>query len=568
MVLRDYQVSSVDAVWEDVSRGEDPILELPCGAGKTPIGAKLLQMIREWDGRALCVTHVAELAQQMVAKLSIVAPELNPSICSAGLGDRMASGSIVIGTIQTVVRRAKSLGHRDIVIIDEAHCVGTDPKSSYQKLIKELRVVNPRLRVIGLTATPYRLGQGHLANGKGIFSKVSYRVKIPDLIAKGYLVPVRGKDVGAVDLSQVKISSTGDFAEGALQEAFTPEVSSQVRDFVVKAITRKRAMVFGTGKAHALEIQKELIALGEAENHGRPQVVFGDTPKLERDRIVRDHKAGRFRTLVAVRCLTTGYDCPEVDLVALMTSTMSPNLFSQMIGRGMRPAPDKTDCLVLDYGANVSRHGPVDEIAPPREPGQKKGEAPTKVCKECREVNFAGRKTCKDCGAAFPLPDPVEKLDTRASDTPLLAGDIVRTDADFDVIAVEYRLHQKPGKPPVLRVIYQVDLHPDISEWIHIQSHIQWHQAKSRKWWKARSYLPFPRSVEQALQVARAGGLARPLKIKVQLGGQYPEVKETWLDAIPPINERLAQTLKGFANQGIRAEPVSVAELWSEGEPF
>lgn len=235
----------------------------------------------------------------------------------------------------------------------------------------------------------------------------------------------------------------------------------------------------------------------------------------------------------------------------------------------MRPSEGKKYCLVLDYGSNVMRHGPVDNISPPRKPGEKKGEAPVKTCKACREVYHTGRLTCPACGEVFPKPAPEESLDHSAAEVPFLEDDIETEDVWLDVQWIEYRLHNKPGKPPTLRVIYGMETLADISEWISIESQSDWWRKKASKWWRLRSYLPFPETTTEALQIARAGGLAPALQIQVKLGGKYPEVLDHRLGQIPSINERLAGMLKKYLSAGVTVEPI--VERWvGEGEesPF
>jgi len=561
MQLRPYQLDVVFAVWASIAKGGNPVLVLPCGSGKTPVGARLIEDVRGWSGRIVCITHVKELAQQMVEKLERIAPHLYPSICSAGLGERDASGHVVIGTVLTLVKRIKALGHRDIVLIDEAHCVGPDPKSAYQTIIRELREVNPNLRVIGMTATPWRLGLGHIAGEKGMFSDVAHEVKILDLIDQKYLVPVRSKENSVkVDVSKVEVASTGDFKEQPLQQVFLAgdAVGDMVGDLLSRALQRIRIMIFTTGKEHALKVLRTLEAMGETERWGQPRVVFGDTSTIERDGITRDYKAGKFRCLVAVRCLTTGFDAPEVDCVALFTSTMSPVLYSQMVGRGMRPAEGtgKINCLVLDYGQNVSRHGPVDGILPPRAPKEAKGEAPTKTCAECGEVNFAGVKVCRDCGQEFAIPDKIEKLDRQAGRMSFLTGEpIEKAEHDFIIDSFEYRLHAKPGKPPTLRVIYHTKYMPAVSEFVAFESPNSWAVNRARKWWRSRSYLPFPQSSTEALKAANRGGLAKPIRMKLRMGGEFPEIVEVQLTERPALDEKLMGALREYlGGDGLRIE--------------
>lgn len=532
MELRDYQKQAVAACWDDVAHGANPLLVLPCGAGKTPVGAQLLKDTRGWGGRAVLSVHVKELAEQMCHKLQLLDPDLYPSICSASLGSHDADGGIVIGTIQTLIRRIKQLGHRDLLLVDEAHLLSTDPKSSYAKLVAGLKEANPKLAIVGMTATPWRLKQGEIWGQKGsTFDKVSFEVNIRELIDRGYLVPVTSKDCFQTDISQVGVARTGDYKEDELQAAFRAidTVSRSVDDMLSRATQRKLGIVFCTGKAHAIDVREALRDRGK-----RAETIFGDTPMGERDGIVRDFRAGQFDYLVAVRCLTTGFDAPAADHVALMTATTSPVLYSQMVGRVMRPSEGKANALLLDYGGNAMRHGPVDRIIPPRKASERKGDAPTKRCSQCGEVMFAGLMTCPDCGYQFPRSDRVEKLDTQA-DEGLVMSAPDAPPLELPILSWSYRIHHKPGKPPVLRVTYGFDLYPDASEWIPFESPHQFGQRKARHWWKARSHWPVPSTCREALEACQSGLVAKPLLAKVKLAGQYPEVVSVEVDRRPPI---------------------------------
>jgi DNA repair protein RadD len=550
MELRDYQLQAVEACWDAVAAGENPLLVLPCGAGKTPVGAKLLSDAKGWGGRAVLSVHVKELASQMCHKLQLLDPNLYPSICSASLGSHDADGPVVIGTIQTLVRRIKQLDHRDLLLVDEAHLLSTDPQSSYQKLVKGLKEINPKLAIVGMTATPWRLKQGEIWGQEGsTFTKVSFEIGIRELIDRGYLVPVVSKDCFEVDISQVGIASTGDYKEGELQAAFraVDNVSRAVDDMLTRAAKRRLGIVFCTGKEHAVDVREALRDRGK-----RAETIFGDTPIGQRDSVVAGFRRGEFDYLVAVRCLTTGFDAPAADHVALMTSTTSPVLYSQMVGRVMRPSEGKSTALLLDYGGNAMRHGPVDRICPPRRAGERKGDAPTKRCPQCREVIFAGFRICPDpeCGFEFPVTDRLEAIGTQADDLPMMTQD--ETPLELPILNWSYSIHRKPGKPPVLRVTYGFELYPDASEWIPFESPHSFGQRKARHWWKARSHFPVPTTCEEALAIARQGGLAKPLLARVKLGGQYPEVVSVEVDRRPPMS----------------AENVGPVSLGHQTEPF
>lgn len=173
--------------------------------------------------------------------------------------------------------------------------------------------------------------------------------------------------------------------------------------------------------------------------------------------------------LVNVNVLTTGFDAPNVDCVVLLRPTASPGLYYQMVGRGFRLHPDKHDCLVLDFGGNIIRHGPVDSIQVTERSGNG-GDAPAKECPECQAVIHAAYAVCPDCGFEFPPPKR-NKHETRASSEGILSGEV--TDEEFDVQDVSYSVHIKrdaaPDTPKTMRVDYRLGLNHWQSEWVCIE---------------------------------------------------------------------------------------------------
>ena len=209
-------------------------------------------------------------------------------------------------------------------------------------------------------------------------------------------------------------------------------------------------------------------------------------------------------------------DAPNVDCVVLLRPTASPGLYYQCVGRGFRLHPDKTDCLVLDFGGNILRHGPVDAIEVAKREGKTGGEAPAKECPECMAVIHAGYSVCPDCGYEFPPPEN-GKHDARASDEGILTGEVI--DTEYDVQDVFYAVHTKRGAdddaPKTMRVDYQVGLNDFRSEWV-CPEHDGWARRKFEQWWHRRSNDPLPTTAQQAVDIADAGGLAATQRITVR----------------------------------------------------
>jgi DNA repair protein RadD len=256
-----------------------------------------------------------------------------------------------------------------------------------------------------------------------------------------------------------------------------------------------------------------------AEEFGRQGItcstIFGDTPKDERDTIIAAFKRGEIRALASMGVLTTGFNAPAVDLIALLRPTKSAGLYVQMVGRGTRLAPGKENCLVLDFAGNVRRHGPIDLVRP-RRPGEAGGgEAPTKVCPMCESIIALSATECPDCGYVFPAREV--KIAPTAATLPVLSPKVQW----LPVHGVSYSRHDKLGGLPSLKVTYSCGL-KSYSEWVCIE-HQGYARQKAAEWWRKRAPgCPVPLTVDQT--IAEAARLARPSAISVRPSGRYVEI--------------------------------------------
>ena len=289
----------------------------------------------------------------------------------------------------------------DLVLIDEAHLIPAASNTMYRRFLDTLARINPQLKVIGFTATPYRTGSGMLHEGKGaLFTDIAYEVSVRQLIDDGFLCPLVSKAAETrLDVSGVG-SRGGEFIPGQLQAAVDlPEITQAAIDEVVRLGSDRRSwLAFCAGVEHATHVAEAIRARGFTA-----ATIFGDTPKPERDRIIAAFKRGEIRALASMGVLTTGFNAPGVDLIAMLRPTKSTGLYVQMAGRGTRLAPGKADCLVLDFAGNVARHGPIDAVKP-KKPGAGEGDAPVKVCPDCQSMLATAVRVCPDCGHAFPPP--------------------------------------------------------------------------------------------------------------------------------------------------------------------
>lgn len=523
LTLRPYQQEAIDAIYayfED-HKG-NPLLVLPTAAGKALVIAAFTEgVLKQWpDQRIVIVTHSRELIAQNHGEMIGLWPEAPAGIYSAGLGRREADARILFAGIQSVHRRAAEIGHCDLVLIDEAHLIPTASATMYRRFLDELTAINPKLKVIGLTATPYRLESGMLHEGEGaLFSDIAYEISVRELIDQGYLCPLISKQP-KTKLSVAGVGSRGgEFIASELQAAVDKEgiTRAAVSEIIAYGSDRKSWLAFCSGVYHARHVAEEFRSRGIS-----CETIFGDTPKDERDRIIAAFKRQEIRALASMGVLTTGFNAPAVDLIAMLRPTKSAGLYVQMAGRGTRLAPDKRNCLVLDFAGNVSRHGPIDLVRP-KKPGEAcDGAAPTKLCPECDAIVPSAVRACPECGYEFPRE--VVKIAPTASTLAILSG---RRDRWVEVTSVSYKKHTKEGSPPSLRVEYHCGLVIH-KEWVCFE-HQGYARLKAEGWWQRRSAAPLPVTVDEA--ISTSASLLRPSHIFVRSNGQFTEVSKHRFEA-------------------------------------
>lgn len=401
-MLRPYQQKAIDMLLEWFAKNPtgNPVLELPTGAGKSHIVAALCKnAVQSWPStRILMLTHVSELVEQNAEKMLLHWPNAPFGIYSASLKRRNIE-RITFASIQSVAKKAELLGHRDLVLIDECHLANNEQTGGYRALINALTKINPALRVIGLSASPYRLGQGLLTQGKdALFSDIINPVTIKELVGLGYLAPLKSKQTATqYDLAGVKTRG-GEFVAGDLAKAVDQDAinSAAIDEIINRAGERKHWLLFCTGVDHANHCADMLNDRGIVT-----RCITGNTKANDRAQWIADYKTGNVQCLTGADVLTTGFDAPNTDLVAMLRPTKSPALYLQIVGRGMRLKSHTDHCLVLDFAGNVDRHGPVTNIIPPKPKGKGGGEAPVKSCPNCSELIHTSVMICPDCGHIF-----------------------------------------------------------------------------------------------------------------------------------------------------------------------
>ena len=453
MKLRDYQQAAIDAVYDHLrNRDDNPCVVIPTGGGKTPVIATLCRdAVQRWNGRVLVLSHVKELLEQSAETLRNMAPDLDVGVYSAGLKQRDTDQPVIVAGIQSIYKRACELDAFDLILVDEAHLLPPDGEGMYRQFLAETQIVNPNVRLIGLTATPYRLKSGMLCAPENLLNQICFEIGVKELINRGFLSPLKTK-AGKLraDYGQLHLRG-GEFVRSEIETLMDTEdlVRSACREIANMNADRKSVLIFAASVAHAAHVRTELQRITGDEVGW----VTGNMDSAERAEMIERFKGKRIATslfgdskeplkfLVNVNVLTTGFNAPNVDCVVLLRPTASAGLYYQMVGRGFRLHPDKADCLVLDYGDNILRHGPVDAIEiREKQPGNQA--APVKECPECQEVIHASYAACPECGFAFPVPER-QPHNGEASKQGILTGEAEET--EFEVLDVFYNVHIKRG---------------------------------------------------------------------------------------------------------------------------
>lgn len=529
MLLRDYQQAAVDSIFEYFTAGNrgNPLVVAPTGSGKSVIQAEFVKTIyKHWPNqRVMLITHVKELLEQNYSKLKILWPDAPVGLYSAGLKRRETMFPITVAGIQSVYKK-KVFGWIDLIIIDEAQLLGPDETGMYRTFIAQALYFNKHLKVIGLTATPFRTKGGMLTFGEErLFTDICYSIDINYLIKEGHLAPIRSRHTDTrPDLTGVRIEN-GEFKQNDLQKVMDrAELTKAALDETFSlAANRKSWLVFCSGVDHALHVCEELNERGM-----RCECIHGKTPDWERDRIIEDFKAGRLPAITSMGVLTTGFDAPIIDLIILLRPTRSPGLYIQMLGRGMRISPDtgKTDCLLLDYGGNIDRFGPINciDIKNPRVKDEK--DIKTKVVKICPQCNCdvsAAAKICPECNYEFPI-ELMPIVETVAASGVVVADthDGIQT---VEVERCEYERNRgKNGKRDTMVVTYHCGKR-HFKEFICIE-HSGFPRGKAVVWWSERASTDYgvPLTIADAISHAHTLLVPKTLKIQKNLGDTYHKI--------------------------------------------
>jgi len=520
-----YQEEALEAIYQFFMTHKEgnPLIGLPTGTGKSVLPAIFInRVMKQWPNqRFLLVTHVKELIAQNANVMMKVWPEAPLGIYSAGLKLKQTAQPIVFGGIQSMIRNPALFGHRDIAFVDEAHLVSANDSSQYQTFFAHLKLINPNLKIIGMSATLYRMGMGMITEN-GLFSHVAYDMTNMEgfnrLIDEGFissLIPLRTRT--ELDVSDVNIQQ-GEFVATQLQGAVdkAPITFKALQELVHAGKERRSWLLFASGIEHAEHIAEQLGAFGIdcAPVHSK-------RPSEYNDAAIRAFKANELRAIVNYGKLTTGFDHPSIDLIGMLRPTLSVPLWVQMLGRGTRPADGKSNCLVLDFARNTPRLGPINDPQIPTKRGNKPGEMPIKICESCGTYNHISARLCCNCGEQFSFQ---QKLVGKAGTDELIKAAVTEAIPIiemFNVIGAHYEKHPaKIGRPPTLKATYYTNGLP-FKEWVCLE-HPGMAGKMARDWWRRRHKEEPPATIDAALM--KISELRCPRFIRVHVNKLHPEI--------------------------------------------
>lgn len=420
--LRDYQQDAVDATLHHFRRTTEPaVIVLPTGAGKSLVIAELARLAKR---KILMLTHVKELVEQNYSKFRQYSSyaKVKAGVYSAGLKQKQTEFQVTFASVQSVARNLEQFQTEySLVIVDECHRVSSlSGDSQYGKIIEQLKQYNPKLMVLGLTATPYRLDKGWIYqfHHHGIrrteestpFKKCIFELPLARLINQGFLTKPNLVKAATeqYNFAALQPSANGSYAEQDVNELLAkyPRVTQAIIEQVEQlSENRQGVMIFAATVKHAEEIASYLP-------ESQTAVVTGETKLKSRDELIEQFKTKQIKYLVNVSVLTTGFDAPHVDFIAVLRPTESISLYQQIVGRGLRLADNKHECLVIDYAGND-----INLFYP--EIGEKKPAPNTELvqvlCPACGFANaFWGKKDAageviehygRKCQGAFEDPD-------------------------------------------------------------------------------------------------------------------------------------------------------------------
>lgn len=509
MILRDYQKKAVNKA---LSQKVNTLIACPTGSGKTAILGGICKELlsKNPDVKILIVSHVQEIIKQdFEALVKFVNPDIL-GVYSAGIGYRNVE-QITVAGVQSIYNKGLFEDY-DYILVDEAHLIPLSGDGMYRKLVENFKGL-----VIGLTATPYRLGKGYIYGDGKIFRNMCYNLTQKDnfnkLISDGYLsniyayepknnLDVKGVHTVAGDFSLSEMSSK--FNRKSITKRCLDEILNVKNDY-------KKMLVFCIDIKHSEDVSEMLTDMGI-------NCKAVHSKMKGRDMVIEEFKAGVLKAITNVDVLTTGFDDPEIDLIVLLRPTKSPVVHVQTIGRGLRVSPGKKHCLVMDFAGNTKRLGPINDIVPYVAKKGGTGEPIVKTCPNCSAMCHPAVRICEICGHVFQFKT---ELGVNNSGNTIVK-DKFGNPTQYEVESVSYVRHSPHGRPPSACVTYHTNkIGVNFKEWVCVQ-HKGYAKRMASVWLKKRGVSYPVGTVEMFLK--HQSEYRTPKNIIVKKDGEYPEI--------------------------------------------
>lgn len=521
----------------------NPLIALPTGTGKSIVIVLLILRLLEiyYNTRTLVITHSLTLVEQNAAKFRSIAPNVPIGINCDGIGRRDYLQPVIFGSIKSVVSMMKELGPRDIIIIDEAHRVSDAEDAEYSQMIIAARLLNPDVRIIGLTATPFdnygKIVRTDPETGKvtSLFTGFSYsRVSTEDFaefVMRGWLCKLIAKPMDTkYDWASVGITR-GDYNQGQMQKV--ADQAELTRKAVAECIhvkyidQRHCGIAFASGIEHAEHVTEEFQAQGV-----NAVCVHSKMSKTKKKDAMEQFHSGEAEWMVNNGILTTGYDFPPMDIIAVIRKFGSVNLWGQVLGRLTRPydyrnpkqyVPGfeyvKQNGLVLDFGCNTECLGPIDAPYFKKPKKGEGGDAPVKICGKCGTYNYASARMCAQCDHEFTFE--IKYAAKSSTDAPMTESGVVQKWRD--VAFVNYSKITPRSGPAIMKATYHCGGIEKYDELVCLE-HASAAAKYAHDWWRVRTDMPVPARVDDALRNTQL--LRRPSQICLEMvpGSKYPKV--------------------------------------------
>lgn len=516
---------------------------MPTGTGKSLVIADFARqtLFGYPDTRILMLTHVETLIEQNAEKLKAIWPTCPLGIYSSGLKQRDVHQQIIYGSIQSLYKMGSDIPVPHLIIVDEAHLIGPNDETMYQTFFNAIRDRNPLIKIIGFTATDWRMGSGRLTQGN-IFTETAVDMTTPAawdwFVDNGYLAPLTSKRT-QLRLQEEGIGHAhGDFILGQQQKALNKQeiTEAAIHEMNALAFDRNCWLIFATGTAHCDDVAAML------NEFGIDAVAIHSKTRNAGDRI-KEFKGGKYRAAVSMNKLTTGVDVPQVDFIGVMRFTDSSGMWVQLLGRGTRPLYAKgfdlrtpegrlaamrasakpNGCLVADFAHNTERLGPINNpvVREPKKGRKSTGQLVVRTCPICASYVHASKRFCP-CGYEFTM---VIRIEATASNAEVMtrAAQEEPVVEKIEVAHVTYRSFKRRNsdKPPILKVTYYANgLFRRFEEYICFEHST--YKARAHNWWIERSSDPVPETCADA--ESQASRLRVPRTIKVWTNLPKPKV--------------------------------------------